>query len=103
MFHNQRKNARRTVSLEAAVIGVDGAWRHKCTIVDISASGARISLNPAISLPREFFLSFTENGRVSRLCELVWRADRKLGVRFAHEERAAELRSPFSPPPIAAL
>ena len=64
-------------------------------IVDVSATGAQVSLDPAISLPREFFLSFTENGRVSRLCEVVWRVDRRMGVRFAHESRAAELGDPF--------
>jgi hypothetical protein len=64
-------------------------------IVDVSATGAQVSLNPEISLPREFFLSFTENGRVSRLCELVWRADRRIGVRFADEGLAAEPRNPF--------
>jgi hypothetical protein len=91
MFSNRRKSIRRKVRWEAAVIAVDGAWRHKCTIVDVSASGAQVSLHPAISLPSEFLLSFTDNGTVSRLCELVWRADRKLGVRFAHEAGAAEL------------
>jgi hypothetical protein len=82
MFHNQRKSFRRRVNWEAAIIAVDGTWQHKCTIVDVSASGAQLSLNPEISIPREFFLSFTGNGRVYRPCELIWRTDEKLGVRF---------------------
>jgi hypothetical protein len=94
MFDNRRRAVRRKVRWQAAVIAVDGSWQHKCTIIDVSTSGAQVSLNAAIALPREFFLAFTKSGRVSRLCELVWRADTKLGVRFAHEGRAAELGGP---------
>src|SRR5215472_9429704 len=95
LFENRRRAVRRKVRWQAAVIAVDGSWQHKCTIIDVSASGAQVSLNAAISLPGEFFLSFTKDGRVSRLCELVWRADKKVGVRFAHEGRGAELGSPL--------
>ena len=95
MFHNQRKSVRRRVGWEAALIAVDGTWQHKCTIVDVSASGAQLSLNPSILLPREFFLSFTENGRVYRPCELIWRADQKLGVRFKLGSNTAEFDSTF--------
>jgi hypothetical protein len=94
MLSNRRRAVRRKVKWEAAVIAVDGSWRHNCTIMDVSASGAQVCLNGAISLPKEFFLSFTKNGRVSRLCELVWRGDKELGVRFASEGRAAEFGNP---------
>jgi PilZ domain len=92
MNRNRRKSIRRALDWEAAVIAADGTWEHTCEILDVSETGAQISIDPGISLPSAFFLSFTQDGKVSRQCVVVWRGGGKVGVRFTGER-----------PPIAAL
>ena len=54
----------------------------KCAVLDISQSGARIAIDESISLPVEFTLQMTKNGGVTRQCQLVWRNNDQIGVRF---------------------
>ena len=89
MYDNKRKNIRRSLTYEAAIVASDGAWRHECTVLDVSESGAQLSVNPAILLPGAFVLSLTKDGTVSRPCCLVWRKDGKVGVRFTSPARDA--------------
>jgi hypothetical protein len=96
MFDNKRKSVRRTLIWEAAIIASDGTWQHRCTILDVSQTGAKLSIDPEISLPGEFFLSLTESGRVGRPCCLVWRTDDKVGVRFTHGAHGAEFGRPLN-------
>jgi hypothetical protein len=62
------------------------APRLDCIIVDISETGARLVVDPAIDLPDDFLLMLSRN--VSRRCKLIWREDRKVGVRFRVPESA---------------
>ena len=87
MKHNNRKSVRRHLTCEAAVVASDGAWRHRCTILDVSESGARFSIDPRVPLPAEFVLSFTKSGAVSRPCCVVWRHDHSVGVRYVVDHR----------------
>ena len=50
-----------------------------CTVLDLSAGGARLSVNAAMSLPSRFeFL----HGGVKRKCTLVWHRGYRLGVSY---------------------
>jgi len=91
MAPNRRQSVRRALTWPGAVIAPDGAWRHKCKILDVSASGAQLAIHPSISLPGEFVLAFTESGQVSRPCLLVWRVDHRVGVRFTGERPSPPL------------
>jgi hypothetical protein len=82
-------SVRRKVTWNASLLAPDGTWRHRCKVIDVSTSGAQLSIDPAISLPAEFFLAFTGSGRVWRSCLLVWRNEGRVGVRFLPEPSAA--------------
>jgi len=49
-------------------------------VYDLSQTGARLLLDPAVELPAEFLLVLSRN--VSRRCRLVWRRERQAGVKF---------------------
>lgn len=51
-------------------------------MLDVSDDGARIKLVAAEELPEEFLLSLSRDGKVRRRCELRWRKNDTLGVRF---------------------
>jgi hypothetical protein len=52
-----------------------------CLVWDIARSGAMIEVAPDTKLPEEFRLISTGLS-LNQLCEVVWREDRKIGVKF---------------------
>jgi hypothetical protein len=53
-----------------------------CSILDISDSGARLSIDEEVELPDRFILLLNKSGDARRVCHLVWREGKNLGVRF---------------------
>ena len=58
---------------EVNLMGVDGTWRRKCALVDVSAG--------------EFFLLLSSTGLAFRRCELVRVDGTTVGVRFVAEKK----------------
>lgn len=52
-----------------------------CTVRDMSASGALIDVAGAMNIPDRFSLTL-EMESAARKCEVVWRKERQLGVKF---------------------
>jgi hypothetical protein len=50
-----------------------------CNVVDYSAGGACLELNPRINLPPRFDML---HGGTKKRCRIVWRAGPRLGVSF---------------------
>jgi hypothetical protein len=80
----QRRLRRATLNREAAIYS-DSRLVISCAVVDISASGARISLSMEAEIPNEFVLALERNGNVRRRCQLTWRSETAIGVRFVNE------------------
>jgi hypothetical protein len=77
-----RKTPRRTVGVVAYLYTTAGWPIGECRMRDVSAGGARFVHAIADELPGELLLSLSKDGRVRRHCELVWRKDDEVGVRF---------------------
>jgi hypothetical protein len=77
-----RKTPRRTVAARAYLYTTDGRLIGECRLRDVSAGGARFVHAIADDLPAELVLSLSKDGKVRRHCELVWRKDNEVGVRF---------------------
>ena len=75
---------------QAVICGVGSRNDHGCLVTDVTHDGARIRLDPhnrlseRFPLPERFSLSFC--GALPRLCEVVWRSDGEVGVRFRRME-----------------
>jgi hypothetical protein len=70
------------------LVGVDGTWRRKCVLLDVSATGARIEVDGTVDVlkAREFFLVLSSTGLAFRRCELVRVDGAEVGVRFIEEK-----------------
>lgn len=77
----QRKALRRNIKLDGIAATHDGR-RLSCRIRDISDTGARIEFKMDDDVPDEFALIIGGNEDVRRLCTVVRRIDRSVGVRF---------------------
>ena len=77
-----RKKPRRQFHYNARILVEVNAPLVPCAIVDISESGARLSLENDDALPETFTLLLTRNGRTRRHCRVVWRDGPTLGVEY---------------------
>lgn len=83
MGAEHRKAVRRRVSQPGLMIHQDGSIIGECTMVDVSAGGARLKFDRAIEAPSDFVLVLsTVNAPMRRQCAVAWRDTKNLGVRF---------------------
>jgi hypothetical protein len=54
----------------------------ECQVMDISANGAKIIPAMPSQVPDRFKLAFTKGDDKARLCEVVWRRGKTIGVKF---------------------
>lgn len=74
---------------EVNLVGVDGTWRRKCALLDVSNTGAKLDVEGSLDVLRagEFFLLLSSTGLAFRRCELVRVDGTMVGVRFVVEKR----------------
>jgi len=53
-----------------------------CVVEDLSASGAKLTVEDNNTLPARLRLAFSRDARSGRPCEVVWRRGRTVGVKF---------------------
>jgi len=63
----------------SAWITVQGRVHCECKILDVSKNGAKVKTEEQV--PDRFQLAFFQGGE-NRICEVVWRRAKMLGVKF---------------------
>jgi hypothetical protein len=81
-FLEQRQSMRHSTRCPAWIEFDDHTPPQKCTVVDISEGGARIEVDSPDDLPKEFFLILIDDAACVRRCNIAWREDRQIGVRY---------------------
>ena len=82
MDSDKRKAPRRPMRY-TAWIALPNKKFHGCALADISESGARIDIDDSTIVPDRFPLFLSGNGKARRVCTVVWRKPRQLGVKFS--------------------
>jgi PilZ domain-containing protein len=82
-----RRNAARRVQFDPAIaatmMAIDGTWARKCLLIDVSDSGAQISVEGTEIATEEFFLMLSSIGIPAfRRCKRAWVEGRRIGVLF---------------------
>lgn len=81
-MRDKRKSRRRTMRY-SAWLALEGEVLQGCAISDISETGARINVEDADALPDHMTLLLSGNGSPRRKCQVIWRQQGQIGVRFA--------------------
>ncbi|MGU9982072.1 DUF2336 domain-containing protein [Phreatobacter sp. HK31-P] len=76
-----RKAPRKPISYPARLTSEDGGAEMSCKLVDISRTGAQLTLDAPARLSGRLHLNIAGTA-VSRACEPVWQDGRTVGVRF---------------------
>lgn len=87
MTKDKRKSQRRSVRYAAWLVTAPGE-RKDCQLFDISDTGARLEVDEPTTVPDRFLLWLAKNGAARRTCQIVWREENHIGVRF--EQRLPE-------------
>jgi PilZ domain len=87
MGAEHRRLPRRKVEQPVLIRSVEGAIVGQCTMLDISAGGARLKIDAAGPVPEIFTLMLSKlDGRLKRHCVVAWRNEKQVGVRFLTAE-----------------
>jgi hypothetical protein len=82
MAVTKKREARKSLR-QSGWITLDGGFAaRQCVVQDISATGAKITVEDAIVLPGKLRLAFSRDARTGRNCEVVWRRGKSAGVKF---------------------
>jgi hypothetical protein len=65
----------------SAWIKVEGRAHCECQVLDISTHGAKVVAGTPSDVPDHFELAFSKGGQ-RRVCEVVWRRAKMLGIKF---------------------
>jgi hypothetical protein len=78
----KKREARKSLR-QSGWITLDGGFAARpCIVQDISAAGAKITVDDASALSGRLRLAFERDARTGRKCEIVWREGKSLGVKF---------------------
>jgi hypothetical protein len=83
-FFNRRKYPRRTAN-EVVWIEKEPTILERCTLVNVSETGARLTISDVYDLPESFALHLTRESDGGRRCQIIWRRDYEVGVEFLSE------------------
>jgi len=72
-----------------ARLSANGSPVRGCTVLDLSDIGARLANELPLQVPDKFTLLLTADGGLRRQCEVVWRSESAVGVRFLQRAMAA--------------
>lgn len=77
-----KREARRSVR-QSGWITLDGGFAARpCEVIDLSTTGAKLTLADSVSLGPKLRLAFSRDARTGRSCEVVWRRGTTVGVKF---------------------
>ena len=82
MSNERRRAQRQDMRWEGLIVGSEGSIVARCMMVNVSASGARLILPAGTEVPDFFVLVLSKKGEVRRQCEVTWRREKSVGVRF---------------------
>jgi hypothetical protein len=82
MSSENRSVKRRFVRHGAKLARADGVTLGPCQMLDISATGARLKIEPSQRIPDHFLLVLSHTGNLFRKCSVVWREGNTMGVKF---------------------
>lgn len=95
MANENRAHPRIPTRLMGRLLSLDGGCNYECLLVDVSEGGARVSTPECGLVPSRVFLFVPDGGGNFFECDVRWRRDGEIGLRFIdcvpHSRRRALL------------
>ena len=82
MFKKQNRKTRHKTN-NSAWMTLDGGFaKRACTVLDMSATGARIQMRDQTAINGKMSIAFFNDVHKATRCRLVWRKGNEMGVEF---------------------
>jgi hypothetical protein len=78
----KKRDTRKSLSQPGWITLEGGFAARPCVVQNMSATGAKITIEDPNSLPAKLKLAFSRDARTGRPCEVVWRRGTSVGVKF---------------------
>jgi hypothetical protein len=78
----KKREVRKSLHRPGWIILDGGFATRRCVVQNMSATGAKVTVEDPNSLPAKLRLAFTRDARTARKCEVVWRRGKTVGIRF---------------------
>jgi hypothetical protein len=85
-FFNRRLFFRRTINEPAWIERASNSILERCTLVNVSDIGARLTIGDVHDLPDNFVLYLTRGPQPGRQCRVIWQRNHEVGVEFVRNE-----------------
>jgi hypothetical protein len=77
------KRAARKSLRQPGWISFEGGFAARpCVVQDMSATGAKVTIDDPNTLPGKLRLALSRDARTGRNCEVVWRRGKSVGIKF---------------------
>jgi hypothetical protein len=80
----KKREARKAIHQTAWITLEGGFAARQCVVMDLSANGAKISVETPQALNSKLRLAFSRDARTGRSCEVVWRRGKTMGLKYTH-------------------
>lgn len=78
----KKREVRKSLRQPAWITLEGGFAARACVVEDLSASGAKVTVEDNNTLPAKLRLAFSRDARTGRPCEVVWRRGKSFGIKF---------------------
>jgi hypothetical protein len=82
MSKSKKREIRKSLKRPGWITLEGGFAARPCVVEDLSAAGAKITLEDPNTLPSRLRLGFDRDARSGRSCEVVWGRGKSFGVKF---------------------
>jgi hypothetical protein len=82
MAITRKREVRKSLHQPGWITLEGGFAARPCVVQDLSATGAKITMDDLNVLPARLRLAFARDARTGRNCEVVWRRGKAVGVKF---------------------
>jgi hypothetical protein len=79
---SKKRERRKSLHQPGWIILEGGFAVRPCVVQDLSARGAKITIDDPNPLPAKLRLAFRRDARTGRNCEVVWRRGKSAGIKF---------------------
>jgi hypothetical protein len=78
----KKRDTRKSMHQPGWITLEGGFAARQCVVQNLSATGAKVTIDDPNSLPAKLRLAFSRDARTGRSCEVVWRRGKSVGIKF---------------------
>ena len=82
LLSTKKRDTRKSLHQPGWITLEGGFAARQCVVKDLSATGAKVTIDDPNSQPAKLRLAFSRDARTGRPCEVVWRRGKSVGVKF---------------------